>query len=76
MTDVKLQFTRRTVLSAAVATALAPKSIQGKGVTPDGRYRAVSWWLTPEDLFWPSQELIERSGGGRTGAPRAALTAA
>ena len=24
------------------------------------RYRAASWWLTPEDLTWPSDELMEK----------------
>ena len=43
--------------SAFAATSSAPSAPPQK-LKP--RYRAVSWWLTWDDLTWPNQELMDR----------------
>ncbi len=52
-----------TNLLPGAAWAASPVSeratIRPKTVTPRPRYRAVSWWLTLNDLAWPNPELMD-----------------
>jgi hypothetical protein len=48
---------------AWAATAAAPgesPAAHSNGKQPFPRYRAVSWWLTWEDLTWPNEALMDK----------------
>jgi len=42
------------------APAAAPSSTGASGPKKPPRYRAVSWWLTWDDLTWPNSELMDK----------------
>jgi len=42
------------------AAAAQPSLASGQPAKTAGRYRAVSWWLTWEDLTWPNPELMDK----------------
>lgn len=46
--------------TASTAGAAETASSRSKGEKERERYRAVSWWLTWEDLTWPNEALMEK----------------
>jgi hypothetical protein len=51
-------WTRRAFVGSAPGLAALPAAAAAAGKTE--RYRAVSWWLTWEDLTWPNDELKDK----------------
>ncbi len=43
-----------------MASSALPLLASRGGGTPRQRYRAVSWWLTWEDLTWPNEALMDK----------------
>jgi len=58
------RWTRRASLQTLLGLPASAPLVTGFSAAgnpaPQFRYRAASWWLTPEDLTWPSDELMEK----------------
>src|ERR1035441_3105531 len=44
--------------SASIAEASTSEGLLARTGKP--RYRAVSWWLTWDDMTWPNQQLMDK----------------
>ncbi|HEU0142138.1 MAG TPA: hypothetical protein VFQ79_20620, partial [Bryobacteraceae bacterium] len=51
--------TRRAFAGSAALAALPPQAGSARKPAQE-RYRAVSWWLTADDVAWPNDELMDR----------------